>query len=493
MKLFLWGIILNSFMLTHASRADHIDLVYPRLEDDGTPYVFMDTVRTTFFFGNVSPVDARLEAAGRPVDVTSEGAFLAYIPLDTALGTKSLGFTLIVESGLVDTFDFPYIFACEAETREPDTTVIKADTFPINLKVIAEHAVTRTTPGGTYELFPPLGTNLLAKGSKGKFFVIELGGGETTYIESRFVEVDSTGCLDYSVLSDVAIASHPQQSTVTVPLSRPCLFRVRLSSDLRELTVSFYHSVSDVNKITFEPWEGGVSLAQWQPGGEGRVDISIRCTTPIEQGYSVQYTPDYSAAEITIRHQSGGRQGSLRGKHIVVDPGHGGAAKGSVGPLRTMEKDVVLALGELLVRELEKRGASVFLTRDDDAYVGIYERVDFARENHADFLISLHSNALPDGENPFLRNGSGTYYYHPGSRRAAEMVHRRLLQATKLRDDGIFYDDLALVRPSDFPAVLVEVAYTMYPAEEKLLRDHKFLKRVAKGLARGIQDYFRMR
>ncbi len=493
MKLFLWGIILSGFMLTHASWAGQIDLVYPRLEGDGTPYVFMDTVRTTFFFGNVSPVDARLEAAGRSVDVTTDGAFLAYIPLDTAPGTKSLRFTLIVERRLIDTLDFPYVFACEAEAAESDTTAVETDNFPINLKVTAEHAVTRTAPGGTYEFFPPLGTNLPAGDSKGKFFVIDLGGGETTYIENRFVEVDSTGCLDYSILSDVTVSSHLQQSTMTVPLSRPCLFRTRLSSDLRELTVSFYHSVSDINKITFEPWEGGVNLAQWQPSGEGRVDVTIRCTTPIEQGYRVRYAPDYSAAVITIRHQSAGRQGSLRDKTIVVDPGHGGAAKGSVGPLRTLEKDVVLTLGKLLARELEKRGANVFLTREDDEYVGIYERVDFAREHHADFLISLHSNALPDGENPFLRHGSGTYYYHPGSRRAAETVHRRLLHATKLRDDGIFYDDLALVRPSDFPSVLVEVAYTMYPDEEKLLRDVRFLKRVAKGLARGIQDYFRMR
>ncbi|MBU1706997.1 N-acetylmuramoyl-L-alanine amidase [bacterium] len=493
MRLFLWGIIFSSLLLVPTSQAGNIDLVYPRLEDDGTPYVFMDTVRTTFFFGNVSPADARLEVAGRSVEVTSDGAFLAYIPLDTASGTKSLRFALIVEKGLIDTFDFPYVFACETEASKPETITIKTGDFPINLKVIADHAVTKTMPGGTYEFFPQQGTNLVAKCTEGKYFVIELGGEDVTYIENRFVEVDSTGCFDYSVLSDITVASHLQQSTVTVPLSCPCLFRTRLSSDLRELTVSFFHSVSHINKITFEPWEGGVSLAQWQSGGEGHVDVTIRCMTPVEQGYSVLYTPDYSAVEITIRHQPAGRQGSLRGKTIVVDPGHGGAANGSVGPLRTMEKDVVLALGKLLVRELEKRGANVVLTREDDAYVGIYERVDFARENHADFLISLHSNALPDGDNPFLRHGSGTYYYHPGSRRAAETVHRRLLQAAKLRDDGIFYDDLALVRPSDFPSVLVEVAYTMYPEEEKLLRDHKFLQRVAKGLARGIQDFFRMR
>jgi N-acetylmuramoyl-L-alanine amidase len=125
--------------------------------------------------------------------------------------------------------------------------------------------------------------------------------------------------------------------------------------------------------------------------------------------------------------------------------------------------------------------------------LSLHDRVDFARAHQADFLISLHANALPDGENPFLRHGSGTYYYSPGSRPAAETIQRRLLRATRLCDDGVFYDDLAVVRPTEFPAVLVEVAYMMYPDEEMLLRDASFLERVAKGLALGIQDYFRMR
>jgi len=474
-------------------QAGRIDLVYPRLSEDGSPYLFLDTVRAAFLFGNISPNSARLEIGGKKTEVTSDGAFLAYVPLDTLPGTKVIHLALIEEGKVSATLTFPYAFAVEAEESILNTEGIGSLIFPLALRVTAEHAVTRTMPGGTYDLFPAKGTNLVASGINGRFFVIDLGGGEVTYIEKQFVSIDTTAAPQLAVLGNIAVSSLPKESYLTIPLSASRPFRTRLSSDLRELTVTFYQTVSDVNRIVFNPWTGGVEVVRWRPGEAGRVDIDIQCSCPIEHGYIARYATEDSEAEIVIRHQPAGRSRSLNGKTIVVDPGHGGTATGSIGPRRTIEKDVVLTLGKLLAKELERFGAKAILTRDTDTTLGLYERVDLAREEKADFLISLHTNALPDGENPFLRHGTGTYYYQPGSRRAAEAVHRHLLQATGLRDDGIFYDDLALVRPTEFPAVLVEVAYMMYPEEEKLLQDPKFMKRVAKGLAAGLQDYFRMR
>jgi N-acetylmuramoyl-L-alanine amidase len=485
--------VFGSLGFSAENQAGRIDLVYPRLSEDGSPYLFVDTVRAAFLFGNISPSSARLEIDGKKAEVTADGAFLAYVPLDTLPGTKAIHLALIEEGKAGATLTFPYGFAVETEKSVPDTEGIGSLAFPRVLQVTAEHAMTRTMPDGTYDLFPAKGTNLVASGINGRFFVIDLGGGEVTYIEKQFVSIDSTATPELAVLGNIAVSSLPKESYLTVPLSASRPFRTRLSPDLRELTVTFYQSVSNVNRIMFNPWTGGVELVSWRPSEAGCVDIDIQCSHPIEHGYTVTYAPEESETEILIRHEPEGRPHSLNGKTIIVDPGHGGAATGSIGPRRTREKDIVLTLGELLGKELERLGAKALLTRETDTTLGIYERVDFAREQRADFLISLHTNALPDGENPFLRHGSGTYYYHPGSRRAAETVHRRLLQATGLRDDGIFYDDLALVRPTEFPAVLVEVAYMMYPDEEKLLQDPKFVKRVAKGLARGIQDYFRMR
>ncbi len=489
----LWLAALSTIVFSLVVQAGQIDLVYPPHSQDGSPYAFTDTIRATFLFGNISPASASLEINGREVEVASDGAFLAHVPLDTFAGTKSFRIALIEEEKETAVVQFPYIFAREKQEAPGKETNETPYTFPLLLQVVAQHAATRTMPDGIYDLFPLPGTKLVAAGIKGKFFVVYLGAGSVTYIDSQFVHVDSVGILDPAVLGDITVASGLEESHLRIPISSPRLFRTWLSEDLRELTVSFYQAVADINKITFEPWSGGVDLVRWRPGVANQVDICIQCTRPITQGYAVAYSPDGAGIEVVIRHEPKEHSRSLRGKCIIVDPGHGGEAVGAVGPLRTVEKNVVLELAKLVEKELTSRGATVFLTRDTDTTLNLYDRVDFAQAQQADFLISLHANALPDGENPFLRHGSGTYYYSPGSRPAAEVIHRRLLRATGLRDDGIFYDDLALVRPTEFPAVLVEVAYMMYPDEERLLRDTKFLKRVAKGLATGIQDYFRMR
>ena len=53
-------------------------------------------------------------------------------------------------------------------------------------------------------------------------------------------------------------------------------------------------------------------------------------------------------------------------------------------------------IAKKLRRELKKRGARVYLTRKKDKQVGLYDRVDFAKEKNADILLSIHQNSLPD-------------------------------------------------------------------------------------------------
>jgi N-acetylmuramoyl-L-alanine amidase len=106
-------------------------------------------------------------------------------------------------------------------------------------------------------------------------------------------------------------------------------------------------------------------------------------------------------------------------------------------------------------------------------------------------LISLHANALPDGMNPFTKHGTGTYFYQPQSHEGAEILHKHLLKASGLVDDGIYDANFAVVRPTAFPSVLLEAAYLMYPPEEELLRSDTYLHRLAKGVVKGLAEYFK--
>ena len=83
-------------------------------------------------------------------------------------------------------------------------------------------------------------------------------------------------------------------------------------------------------------------------------------------------------------------------KIIVLDPGHGGLDSGTVGVNGLMEKDLALAEGLKLARDLRQRGYSVFMTRDSDTFVPLRQRVAIARADKADLFIALHADSNPD-------------------------------------------------------------------------------------------------
>ncbi|MFO0003619.1 MAG: N-acetylmuramoyl-L-alanine amidase, partial [bacterium] len=82
-------------------------------------------------------------------------------------------------------------------------------------------------------------------------------------------------------------------------------------------------------------------------------------------------------------------------KLVVIDPGHGGIDPGAIGVRKTREKDVVLAFG-LKLRELLQAGGNVdvMMTRSDDRFLSLKDRVRIARENEADLFIAIHADTV---------------------------------------------------------------------------------------------------
>ena len=81
---------------------------------------------------------------------------------------------------------------------------------------------------------------------------------------------------------------------------------------------------------------------------------------------------------------------------IVIDPGHGGVDPGAIGANGAYEKHVVLGLSKALKKELESTGRyRVILTREDDVFIKLGNRVNFARQHGADLFLSVHADSLP--------------------------------------------------------------------------------------------------
>ena len=177
----------------------------------------------------------------------------------------------------------------------------------------------------------------------------------------------------------------------------------------------------------------------------------------------------------------------LRGRVIVLDPGH--PPGGACGPTALCEPEVTLAVAQLAAERLRAAGARVTLTRTDAGPVGLWPRVARADSLGAELLVSVHLNAFPDGSNPFVNNGSSTFFQHPQAIGLAQSVQRQLVTRLGLRDLGIARGDLALVRPTWYPAILTEGLFLMVPAQEAAMRTIEGRRRYADAIVAGVREF----
>src|SRR5690606_31978214 len=242
-------------------------------------------------------------------------------------------------------------------------------------------------------------------------------------------------------------------------------FRVEAGESHLDLTLYTAREIApDPLPAGIDPLLGGI---EWARLGPGAIRARIRLSRPL-WGYKAFYTEGGDLV-LRLRRPPGIEVMSpLRGRRIVVDPGHPPA--GATGPTGLTEAEANLGVSLVLRDLLTDAGATVLMTRTTDVPVELGARPRFAEEANAHLLISIHNNALPDGVNPLTNNGTSVFYNHPRSIPLAAAVQRALVSELGLRDLGVGRGDLALVRPTWFPAILTEGLFMMVPEQEAALR-----------------------
>ncbi len=177
----------------------------------------------------------------------------------------------------------------------------------------------------------------------------------------------------------------------------------------------------------------------------------------------------------------------LKGKRIVVDPGHGGEDPGALSYDGTYEKALTLSTSTYLADYLASKGAKVFLTRKTDIKRSLPDIVDYSGKMEADVYIGVHYNSI---DNKAI-SGTETYYYTPESFRLANLVHKQLLIKLKRTDRGVKRAALYTIHHSKIPAIIVEPVYITDMQESILVKSKAFQKEVAKAITQGVVDYFK--
>ncbi|WP_371380538.1 N-acetylmuramoyl-L-alanine amidase [Sporomusa aerivorans] len=187
----------------------------------------------------------------------------------------------------------------------------------------------------------------------------------------------------------------------------------------------------------------------------------------------------------------------LKNKVIAIDPGHGGSDPGAIGPTRYQEKTATLAVALNVKKLLEKEGARVVMTRQDDRDVygpnatavdELKARATVGNSRKADVFISIHADSFSDRS----AGGTSTYYYQKTryDPMLAKALQVSLLEAGNLQDRRANPANFYVIKRTAMPAALVELAFISNQNEETLLSSPDFQQKMAQGIVRGLDRFF---
>lgn len=176
---------------------------------------------------------------------------------------------------------------------------------------------------------------------------------------------------------------------------------------------------------------------------------------------------------------------------VIIDPGHGGSDPGAAGN-GFVEKNIVLNIGLKMHAYFEKTPIQSKMTRTNDSYPSLGQRVTFARQNKGDIFISIHTNAFNGSA-----NGQETFYYTAAknpyvseSKALAIYVQNRMQEAWNLSNRGVKKGNLHVLRENSMPAVLAEVGFIDSAKDMQVMGTEAGRQQMAKALFLATLDYY---
>jgi N-acetylmuramoyl-L-alanine amidase len=346
----------------------------------------------------------------------------------------------------------------------------------------------RAAPGATYHWFFVAGTRAVLDRRQENDVRVRLSRDQAAWVPASDVQPLPPGTWPpLARARSITVSAAPDRAIVRLPLGERV--PVRVLEEERTLRLELHATQADIDWTRYAPGDTLVRRIDWSQRAADETEVSVHLSSPL-WGYRVRWEGTDLLLEVR-RPPVVDRGHPLRGRHILVDPGHPPA--GATGPTGLREAEANLAVAKELVRLLEHEGARAELMREADVPLDLGPRVQRADRSGADLMVSIHNNALPDGINPFTNNGTSVFYNHVPSLPLAQAVQAALVEEVGLRDLGVARGDLAMVRPTWLPAILTEGFFMIVPEQEAALRTAEGRGRYARGVVEGLRRFLAAR
>jgi len=366
---------------------------------------------------------------------------------------------------------------------------------------------------------------------------------------------------------DARVSTTPQRARLVLDLAGPTQFAIVSLDNPNRIAIDVKASGLEFTELTPVAGEGLVSAynVEMAESGRARTTLTLAATAQVQQAYILDPFADQPArlvvdiipmdpagfagkvaadlAAATVKQQAamadtptqpGGSNIEAKTRPLVViDPGHGGVDSGARGPGGVMEKDIVLAFALKLQDLLVQSGRfDVALTREDDSFLKLEDRVALARQNKADLFISIHADSFQQPEirglSVYTRDENATdaldrvladqenkadiiaglappqmatsvvdllvdlmrREMRRQSYEAAQSIVHQVEPSVALRKFPVRQANFLVLQAPDVPSILVELGFLSNSSDIANLKQSGWQDRTAEAIARGISAFF---
>jgi len=365
-----------------------------------------------------------------------------------------------------------------------------------------------------------------------------------------FVVLSQSTLVSAALITDVRFWSAPDHTRVVLDLTEPIQYESSAQVNPAQLHLEMKETILLTKKRELKVNDSFLSKISLTPLGEKKVQLILHQKRALQASILALKPYQDKPHRIVIdlidpaqekkeqEERQKQKETSPKGTRIVaIDPGHGGEDPGAIGSQRTMEKNVVLRVGEKLVYFLNQDNeCKAFLTRKRDYFIPLEDRSKIAREYGAELFVSLHADGsfnsqargssiyclslsgatdeaakiLADKEN--MSNVLGGAIARPSIAKDPNLnqILLDLMQNNSMKESFRFADlflgnmksinhlkyshyrqaNFLVLKAPNIPSVLVEIAFITNREDERLLNQDDFQEKFAKALTTTIKKYF---